>query len=148
MAAAKSNDSNIPPTSSSHLELSEAYSHGSLGVALNVPLDAHHGSETPPYFLPQSNHLNKAALGIPKWDVMETDDEGNTLLHNVSQNGNIEKVRELIVSYSKPTGGKNKEGHTPLHLASAQGHTEVVQTLAYKFPADLQVKDNHSDTPK
>ena len=70
-------------------------------------------------------------LNSKKVDYTVEDDQGQTVLHIASAQGNAEVVQRII---NVPTGARsinktdiNRE--TPLHLASRNGHASIVQLL-------------------
>ena len=64
------------------------------------------------------------------------DKYGQTVMHEVARNWNVDVAKFLIVFGGDPNHG-DKWGRTPLHLAAATNHAEMVQCLLSMGGRDL-----------
>ncbi len=91
-----------------------------------------------------------------KIDVDARGEQGDTLLHWVTFEGNEDMVRRLIAAGANPNARVEK-GSTPLHLAAYRGHTSIaamliahgalvnVKTDAGITPLDWAQRNGHDD---
>ena len=68
--------------------------------------------------------------------MMNLQEDGQTVLHIASQNGDESMIRTLYLARANATVTDN-EDRTPMHLAAEKGHTGVVEFLADKFKASV-----------
>jgi ankyrin repeat protein len=73
------------------------------------------------------------------------DRAGRTPLHYAAVDGEIGRVRELLVS-GVDAGAADDEGSTPLHFAAQENRVEIVQLLL-KAGAAVDPRDSHGNTP-
>ena len=73
------------------------------------------------------------------------DKEGNTMLHEAAEDGNVKAVKMLLLKGANPNAIEQVFGETPLHYAAWSGNKEVVKLLI-KAGAQLNVKDRRSDS--
>lgn len=76
-------------------------------------------------------------LNQPDWTlpIDHKDDQGNTLLHISSQNGNKRMVK-LCLRFGADVDIKNNIGQTPLHFAFGYGYSELGEYLIDKGADD------------
>jgi ankyrin repeat protein len=67
---------------------------------------------------------------------------GNSALHKVAANGNLE-IAELLVRTFSAVHAANASGNTPLHWACLNGHKAIVELLLSAF-ADIDVYAKNS----
>ena len=92
------------------------------------------------------NNKEQIANLLPKEDVnRKVNNDGDTMLHLAAWNGNLGRVKELIVKGAY-VDAKNLYGNTPLMFAVRRGHLEVVQFLVLQG-ADVNAKNKYGVTP-
>lgn len=67
-------------------------------------------------------------------------------IHNAAKDGDLAKVKALVLADPAIVNAKDSTGSTPLHLAAAGGHKEVVQFLIDN-KADVHAKNRSGETP-
>ncbi|KAK7399977.1 hypothetical protein VNO78_11175 [Psophocarpus tetragonolobus] len=73
------------------------------------------------------------------------DAQGYTILHTAAAWGQIEVVRNLIVSYDI-INSDNAQGNTALHVASYRGYLPVVEILIEASPSLTTLTNHYGDT--
>lgn len=87
--------------------------------------------------------LNKVSTYIKQgFDINETNEYGNTLLHLACRKRNLKIVTTLINSYDAKTDIQNLDGRNPLHIAAIYGSSDV----AYYICQDRSTKNNIDNT--
>lgn len=97
------------------------------------------------------NHL--ILYQVKDFNFSPVNKEGNTPMHIVAYNGNLNLVEAYAninstkaIPHSIDINQKNNAGNTPMHLAVERGHIEVVDYLVAKG-ADIYIKNNRGETP-
>ncbi|MGB0895467.1 MAG: ankyrin repeat domain-containing protein [Parashewanella sp.] len=72
--------------------------------------------------------------------------DGRTLLMVAAKSGNVEAVKQLVVSKNIGIDLQDPKGKTALHIACEQGHREIVKLLIHHH-ASLELRDKQSKTP-
>ncbi|KAL5760097.1 hypothetical protein ACOSQ2_018935 [Xanthoceras sorbifolium] len=73
------------------------------------------------------------------------DVQGSTILHSASGRGQVQVVKDLIVSYDITTSTDNL-GNTALHVAAYKGHLDVVKVLIVTTPSLVSATNSYGDT--
>lgn len=101
------------------------------------------------------------------FDVNQTNEYGNTLLHIACRSRNYKIVETLIKYYDAKTDILNEDGRTALHIATIYGSTDITYYLSHngkstksitnstdiigliveKSPYVLMIRDNDNMTP-
>ena len=101
------------------------------------------------------NHYRSQADGLPC--KLTTFFQGNlppvyarrrcdTELHKAVNDGNLGKVKKLLVAGVSDINARNESGATPLFDACQIGHEEIAKLLIQQN-ADCKVRDNQQNTP-
>jgi ankyrin repeat protein len=77
--------------------------------------------------------------------VVERDSSGQTLLHHACNDGDIQKVLELL-EFGADIACHDSTGWTPLHNAALNGHASVVEILL-RYGADVDPLGFEDETP-
>uniref|UniRef100_A0A1D1XZR9 Putative ankyrin repeat protein RF_0381 n=1 Tax=Anthurium amnicola TaxID=1678845 RepID=A0A1D1XZR9_9ARAE len=72
------------------------------------------------------------------------DVHGSTVLHAASGRGQVEVVRDLVVSY-EIINSRDNQGNTALHVAAFRGHLAVVEALIIGSPTSVYLTNNGGD---
>ncbi len=90
--------------------------------------------------------IEKILKAFPTFNLMQTDNNGNTALHMAAANGHND-VLALLLSKgpSDYANVSNNEGNRPLHWACLNGHLETVKILL-EHGADIQAKNINEKT--
>ena len=80
-------------------------------------------------------------------DVYARDDQSNTPLHVAALCGKDEVALALIKEFNCNTSVKGSFGRSLLHNACAGGNVSLVETLIPKHKADVDARDDQSNTP-
>jgi ankyrin repeat protein len=80
----------------------------------------------------------------PDMNVCDSDNRGDTPLHNAARRGLLQFVQKLL-ELKAEVNSRNEHRSTPLLLASQYGHTDVVRLLL-DCSADVYAHDNDGDT--
>lgn len=67
-------------------------------------------------------------------------------IHEAAKNGDLAKVKMLLVKYPELINAKDETGRTPLHWACRGVHLEIVEYLI-ENGADVNARDNNNITP-
>lgn len=89
--------------------------------------------------------LLKELLGECSDDALAYRDvRGATVLHAAAARGQVQVVKELILS--EIAESKDNQGNTALHVAAQRGHLPVVETLILASPSLIRAKNNSGET--
>ena len=75
------------------------------------------------------------------YDVMDKDSNGQTVLHNACDTGNVELVQYLVENYSYMLTIRDKEGQTPYLVTGFSGSVDLVKFLVSRG-CDVTDKDS------
>ena len=75
-------------------------------------------------------------------DVMDMDNDGETILYNACKEGKLESVQYLVENYPDLLKIKNKIGQSPFVVSGVSGSKELVKYLISRG-CDVMDKDNH-----
>jgi ankyrin repeat protein len=67
-------------------------------------------------------------------------------IHAATQEGNFEKVNELICNDNTLVNSKNKNGNTPLHIAALKGDINTIQLLC-QHEANTNATNKNGNSP-
>ncbi|KAI6648792.1 hypothetical protein LOD99_7055 [Oopsacas minuta] len=108
----------------------------SVTKAKTSPIIAINSLPSPRLLSPRKNFLNRSG----------TNKYGDTLLHRLSQAGQLEAVRRAVMEQQIPVNAQDNAGWTALHEACSSGHLEVAVFLL-EHGANPNIASNDGTAP-
>ncbi|WP_252180402.1 ankyrin repeat domain-containing protein [Endozoicomonas sp. 4G] len=87
-------------------------------------------------------------LAIPianKLEFMHIDQYGYSTLHRAAREGDVNRVRDILINNEYTSARSTLSGYTPLHIAALYGHKEIAALLL--SPANREDKTVSGNTP-
>jgi len=102
-------------------------------------------NETPLMTLSRKSSLLTRILLDYEPETTIVDINGNTILHNLCINGDIETIKYICKTYPQLVNVQNKNLETPIIIAAINKHEDAIYTLK-GLRADMDKKDRYGNT--
>lgn len=99
-----------------------------------------HYSRTPLYHISSIRHIE--LLCTNGANINQQDNDGNTVLHILTQQNKLQLIDLLITQYDADADIINNKGQSILHISAQYGYTELLELYIDKYRLDVNLIDS------